>query len=29
MYADKVWWVSRWSNQEIKDKLRISLEGEN
>lgn len=29
MYDDKVWWIGRWSNQELKDKMRISLEGEN
>jgi len=29
MSADEVWWIGRWSNQKLKDKMRISLEGEN
>lgn len=29
MCDDPVWWIGMWSNQELKDKMRISLEGEN
>ena len=29
MSDDPVWWIGRWSNQELKNKMRISLEGEN